>query len=298
MQTRHASRLGQNWRRRHVAPASDCGPVASTSYEPLQTTTEAAELVCFLASHISSDSRAEQLGWMLASAAAQQGGPPVLHMSWSASSAVQHAVRHELARVPPNLQAAMVVTEQPARRRSQFEHLRALVQQADAGAAPEWVYFTDDDDLWSPHRGALFLGACRQASPTTRAVVCTRKTRPARPSAPILVPDVAGVRNLLASGDARYTSLDDFDVTVESFNMDEYFDYAVRRLAHARPRVCAHVWVHVWMRRVCVRTCGCTCGCAHVGSRAWVRAPVAHARQSAGRAGQLGTGVGRTGRRR
>ena len=42
------------------------------------------------------------------------------------------------------------------------------------------------------------------------------------------VRDPTAVRALIASGGARLTNLEVFDVSVESFNMDEYFDYAVR----------------------------------------------------------------------
>ena len=59
------------------------------------------------------------------------------------------------------------------------------------------------------------------------AVVCTRKARPVAVVTSSCIRRSADVRAALASGEARLTDLHALDLNVESFNMDEYFDYAV-----------------------------------------------------------------------
>ena len=201
------------WRRRTRA-----------AYRPLDPPViDDGTLVCFLASHTTSAARAEQLGWLLDSVAAQQPHPPPMYVSWSAAADVEHVVRETLERVRwPALQHV----HQP-KKLTQFEHLRELVRAAQEHA-PEWVYFTDDDDLWSEQRHALFARFCRDADTRTTAVVCTRKARPVAVVTSSCIRRSADVRAALASGEARLTDLHALDLNVESFNMDEYFDYAVR----------------------------------------------------------------------
>ena len=82
-----------------------------------------------------------------------------MYVSWSAAADVEHVVRETLERVRwPALQHV----HQP-KKLTQFEHLRELVRAAQEHA-PEWVYFTDDDDLWSEQRHALFARFCRNHS--------------------------------------------------------------------------------------------------------------------------------------
>lgn len=213
--------------------------------------------------------RAEQLKWTLDSIAAQHGTPlTALHMSWSSASAsIAEVVRQALADVALPL---VVAIEQPERR-SQFEHLRELARRAATtnDAPPAWVFFSDDDDIWSETRHTLFMCACADAAACTRALVCTRKTRPAAAGisgdthealpAP-LARDAPTVRALLKSGELRFTDLKDFDdARVSSFDMDEYFDHAVRFealtafFAHApnalvRHKLCDLAFVH-WLKK-------------------------------------------------
>jgi hypothetical protein len=210
-------------------------------------------LTCFIASHVESEARVTELGRMLASIATQTASAlPAVHMSWSSSSVLADAVRTQLAASAfPGLDAI----EQPGRL-SQFEHLRELTRRAEEGPAPPWVFFSDDDDLWSERRHALFARACARAKPSTVAVVCTRKARPAGAAtaadgggdddggstvddgsdgeggcpraSSAAVRTAADVRAQLRAGSALLTDLCALDMSKESFNMDEYFDYAVR----------------------------------------------------------------------
>ena len=49
----------------------------------------------------------------------------------------------------------MSAIEQPTPH-SQFEHYRALTWYARASNPPQWVMFSDDDDVWSETRGSLY----------------------------------------------------------------------------------------------------------------------------------------------
>ena len=70
------------------------------AYRPLDPPViDDGTLVCFLASHTTSAARAEQLGWLLDSVAAQQPHPPPMYVSWSAAADVEHVVRETLQRV-------------------------------------------------------------------------------------------------------------------------------------------------------------------------------------------------------
>jgi len=130
--------------------------------------------------------------------------------------------------------------EQPVKK-TQFEHLRDLASTVcRMSIQPDWVYFTDDDDLWSERRHSLYLQACRDAAAGTTAILCTRKARPSSAVEPTpLLSDAAGVRAALAAGQARLTNLASFDLSTESFNMDEYFDYALRFAALESFLACA-----------------------------------------------------------
>ena len=225
-------------------------PVPVTAEHATLDSRQQPSLVCFLACHISQPHRIETLRWTLNSFAAQRAAPlppATLRVSYSASPVVADGVRamlQEAAQRNPSL----AVYERAAPQ-SQFEHLRTLTREAIAfPTPPEWIYFSDDDDLWSEHRHKLFHDACRAADkkPSVHAVCCTRKARPEKKeddadddgspaegvdggaSYVTRVPDAAAARALVASGAARLTDLEAFDLSVESFNMDEYFDYAVR----------------------------------------------------------------------
>ena len=219
-----------------AAPAASAGLTAAAAV-PADDAAAARRpaLVCFLASHTSTARRAEVLALTLASARTQSPHPIPLHVSWSASPEAEASVRRVLAEAAR--QQPLEHVAQP-RAMSQFEHLRELVRRAEAtGAPPEWVCFTDDDDLWSERRGALFADQCARAPASRSVVVCTRKARPSSTEAVPQLPDAPAVRSLIASGGGRLTDLSVHDVSVESFHMDEYFDYAARlALASPSPR--------------------------------------------------------------
>ena len=188
--------------------------------------------MCFLASHTNTAARAEQFGWLLDSVRSQQPRPPRLYVSWSASPAAEPSVRRVLER---SRWPGLHLVEQSAKL-TQFEHLRELVRKLQAGATsaplPAWVYFTDDDDVWSERRHELFASHCRRADARTSALVCSRKARPASKHGHTSeLRDAAAVRAALAAGEARLTDLHALDLANESFNMDEYFDYAVPLVA-------------------------------------------------------------------
>ena len=94
-------------------------------------------------------------------------------MSWSATEEIAPRVRAVLsAAVQSGLQLEHV--EQPTRMQ-QFEHLRRLTALLHAKRPPEWVFFSDDDDLWSERRCELYTRQCAAAPSSTRVVLCRRK---------------------------------------------------------------------------------------------------------------------------
>ena len=149
-----------------------------------------------------------------------------LRVSWSANGAAAEArVRDVLGAAGI---AGLEASFRPGRF-SQFEHLRALVREAEgAETPPAWVFFSDDDDIWSERRHEQFVRACADAAAATSVLCSTRKARPARAGAPPPVATAAEARAALATGALGLTDLRRHDVTVESFHMAEYFDYAVR----------------------------------------------------------------------
>ena len=139
----------------------------------------ASTLVCFLASHIASAARAEQFEWLLRSIASQLPTPPTMCISWSAASLALEA----------RIYSSMTAMKWPGlhfikqqQRLSQFEHMRELVRfvQAGFGEPPLWIYFSDDDDIWSERRHVLYTDQCCKADNDTSIIVCTRKARPTR----------------------------------------------------------------------------------------------------------------------
>ena len=113
-------------------------------------------IACFLASHVSSEDRANDLERVLRSISAQLGTPPPLSVSWSCEPALAPRVRSILATAAAGVSLRQL--EQP-HKTSQFEHYRALAA-LHAPAPPVWVMFTDDDDIWSERRTAIYERQC------------------------------------------------------------------------------------------------------------------------------------------
>ena len=189
-----------------------------------------APLACFLASHVSDAERAAALNRVLQSiSVASDGGPAFLAVSWSSDgdSAIQSAVHKSLSDA-----AARGLTvrayEQPTKT-SQFEHYRKLAESC-ASAPPEWVMFSDDDDVWSERRHAIYAREAASAAPTVTTLLCRRKTAMLAAATQDDEPrDAAGVRRLLSRRLARFTDCNLKDGLDESeHNMPEYFDMAVR----------------------------------------------------------------------
>jgi hypothetical protein len=224
-----------------AAPVQQRVPAPSHEASPL--------LVCFLACHVSTMARVEKLRWMLDSVLAQQGGPlPTLHVSWSAASvevaSAVRAVRDATLHAYSAHRGTLKMTEQPERK-SQFEHLRELCRSVSASEGrPAWVYFTDDDDVWSESRHALFLSACRAADAPTCVLTCTRKARPAMDGYDsqamaeelcTTTRDAADVRERIAEGEVGLTHLTDFfDPSKSSFDMVRARQRALSPLSLAR----------------------------------------------------------------
>ena len=231
------SRPAGRWRHRQlkVSPAAPSKVELCPDRPPLPSAVGDAadgcshDLVCFMASHTKTADRAEVFALTLRSIGSQLPGPPPLHISWSSSPHARSAVHGVLA----SSSWTGLCTWEQEQPCSQFEHLRALVRRAQQGPSPPptWVFFADDDDLWSEQRYELFRRECRNAPVEASVLVCTRKARPSTRGLTIdaspALPDAPSVRAALASGVATLTDLERFNVTVESFNMDEYFDYAV-----------------------------------------------------------------------
>ena len=180
-------------------------------------------LVCFIACHMSSRSRTLMLGRMLRSILAQTGGLPVCAMSWSADPPFSELMRKQIGvAVAGGLPLRDYETEH---RLSQFEHYRHLTE-LHCGLAPSWVFFSDDDDIWSPTRYGIYQQQCSSAPPTARAVLCRRKAMHRHSASSVAEPeDAAGVCALIASGAARLTDADLRDgLDEDEHNLAEYFE--------------------------------------------------------------------------
>lgn len=112
-----------------------------------------------------------------------QTTPIPVHLSWSASVELQTHVR-DLVRNRPWLRSIEQATPH-----SQFEHFHQLVLSLVA-TPPQWLIFSDDDDLWSVRRAELFAKECADAT-KSRVVLCRCKARPA---------PTVGVRQLQPTG--------------------------------------------------------------------------------------------------
>lgn len=227
-----------------VAAKNTANPTTSSAAKP----SSADDLVCcFLASHIGDHARASAFERLLASVDSQMPQCASLWLSWHAPFGANHeAVRRELERHKGQHWLRLVL-EQP-RPCSQFEHLAALVAAASSGGQkPRWVYFSDDDDLWSPARAHIFRTECSKADAQGSAsvLVSRRKARPCEAAtqgfaAPVDEPaDAMGVRALIAAGLAQLTDTERVErdrgnadptsgETPSGYHRAELFDFAVR----------------------------------------------------------------------
>lgn len=99
---------------------------------------------------------------------------------------------------------------------------------------PAWVFFSDDDDIWSRRRYALYARQYAAAPADARALLCRRKACFLRRVLHIAT-DADSVREMLASGVLRLADSDLRDGLEEhEHNMAEYFDLAVRYDAFAQ----------------------------------------------------------------
>ena len=242
------------------APVDPLGPLA---FPPLcPELTAPAYLTCLIASHVASEARLGAFRRLLASIRAQKPAPPRVMVSWSAeTAALAEGVRAALGECTHFLEHV----EQPSRL-SQFEHFAQLTRRPRSVEWEcEWLFFSDDDDVWSEHRTAIFAQGCRDAEEATEALCCRRKARksgggggggdgggggaPAvgaaassssSSSAASAPPaDAAGVRSALARGAAALTDAQQREdgrrgvafgaVGSGHYHLAEYFDFAVRR---------------------------------------------------------------------
>ena len=174
-----------------------------------------------MASHVRTAARLDDLRRLLKSIEAQQPEPPRVFLSWSCGD---EALRDRV-RMLVEQYSWMSAIEQPTPH-SQFEHYRALTAM-HAPNPPQWVMFSDDDDVWSETRAALYRERVRAAAPLHRALLCRRKTQ-LRHAAPEHA-DADGVRALLQRHAARLSDCNLKDgIEEDEYNMAEYFDLAVR----------------------------------------------------------------------
>ena len=114
-------------------------------------------LVAFCASHIDGLERLKCFRAMLTSWK-EQSFPVYLYVCLSCEPAVGNVVQRVLEQA--KAEHPMLQTCTHTGRLSQFEHYRCLTQFfSRKGGYPEdlYVIFTDDDDLWHPHRAASYL---------------------------------------------------------------------------------------------------------------------------------------------
>ena len=223
------------WRPRRVK-----APLAATTSSTLHHPSihpkngVAPPIHCFLASHVSSEARCADLERLLKSILANtHPTPPPLSASWSSTPELAPRVR-SIFNAASTAGLALVHLEQP-NKTSQFEHLRALAA-AHASHPPMWVMFTDDDDIWSERRFAIYWDQARiaaKAAPNAAALLCRRKCqlrgRASEPS------DAPAVRRLVEQKRARFSDcmLPD-GLGDDEHNMAEYFDR--ERIAATRTR--------------------------------------------------------------
>ena len=86
-----------------------------------------------------------------------------MHVSWHATTDSSTLRDRVLSTLPASWR-----TLEQATPHTQFEHLGCLVNDAiNRGGPPQWVCFTDDDDLWSPRRSKLLTAEARDTGPST-----------------------------------------------------------------------------------------------------------------------------------
>ena len=211
-----------------IATASHC----RQSWRVRATDQPRPLIYCFIASHISSRDRLDQLARTLQSILAQSPAPPLVAISWSATAELAASVREVLSRS----EASGLPLQQLEQREphSQFEHLRALTE-LHAVRPPSWILFSDDDDLWSERRHALYARECERAPFAVRTVLCRRKMCPRYGVRGAMPVDAREARAMMRGGFARYTDADLRDgLHEDEHNMAEYFDFAVRYEVLAR----------------------------------------------------------------
>ena len=267
--TSHSARPRSDWRHHLDAIHSSSPPPPPP---PL--------IACFIASHVSTASRLASLRRLLASIDAQLPSPPRVHLSWSCGDeSLREHIRQSLQ------YSWLSPIEQPTPH-SQFEHLQKLANACAESSPPAWIFFSDDDDLWSPHRTQIFAAECQSAPPSLRAVLCRRKARPAPVGARPMLPsgvappridpnatldapeDATDVDALLATGRAVLCDTEKAKLVslageggAGSFDRAEYFDFALRFAALrafvslAPPALLKHKLCDLgftsWLRDVC-----------------------------------------------
>ena len=146
------TRSASSWRARRV-------PIAPR---------DGACLGVLLASYVSSRQRLGFLRQALNSIASQVVPPDCLVLSWYADEPMASEVQAMLRVVKLPFRFRCL---RQSKRHSQYGHLREALAafelempRDDAGAAQTWLLFSDDDDLWHPHRVRLARLACAEAS--------------------------------------------------------------------------------------------------------------------------------------
>ena len=112
-----------------------------------------------------------------------------------------HAATPALAARVATAAARLHLAVASAAPRSQFEHYRALFENADAGDA--WVLFNDDDDVAHPRRAARFAAAAAAARAAGAEAASLPHAATADEAAAAVVASAADVDGLLAGGRAR-----------------------------------------------------------------------------------------------
>ena len=197
---------------------------------------------CAMASHLGTVERATALRRLLHSIDQQTPRPPTVHISWYAADA--HV--REAARLLLHQERSWLRHMEQATAHSQFQHIARLVRALREGKAPpRWICFSDDDDMWSPHRAKLLRHQCAKADAAGATVVlCRRKARPqpaacvgAVRSPPQEPQDAQEVQLLLRKGIAELTDANEASDENgagasrrgdAAFHKAELFDFAVR----------------------------------------------------------------------
>lgn len=114
----------------------------------------AVPIVALMASHVACRKRLGMMQECLESWRIQEGERP--RMVVLVSTAPELAAEVVALLLDYRAKTGALEFRYSSERRSQFEHYKDYCELQRSQTADQWVMFTDDDDLWHPHRGLIY----------------------------------------------------------------------------------------------------------------------------------------------